>query len=128
MYFDIIDFDSGSYSFNDGIIPKVQHSLGMFDYLHEHNIKYAFITGRRDYIRDITIKNLEIEKINEYIELYTVPNDFIGSISTYKENCRIDLTKNGYNIIATIGDQVSDINGEFTGIPFLIYNPYYHTN
>jgi ethanolamine-phosphate cytidylyltransferase len=128
MYFNLIDFDSGSYSFNDGIIPKVEQSVGMFDSLHKNNIKYAFITGRRDYIRDITIKNLEIEKMDEYIELYTVPDDFIGSISTYKETCRIDLTKKGYNIIATIGDQVSDINGGFSGTPFLIYNPYYKTN
>jgi cytidyltransferase-like protein len=128
MYFEQIDFESGKYSFKDGIIPKVEQSVGMFDSLHKKNIRYAFITGRRDYIRNITIKNLEIEKMDKYIELYTVPNDYIGSITKYKEECRMDLTKKGYNIIGTIGDQVSDISGRFTGVSFLIYNPYYKTN
>ena len=46
--------------------------------------------------------------------------------SKYKEECRLDIVKNKeYNIILNIGDQITDMIGEFTGINYLIFNPFY---
>ena len=49
-------------------------------------------------------------------------------MSIFKEQCRIEIVeKHNYNIICCIGDQISDITGKYTGISFLIYNPFYKT-
>ena len=105
---------------------EYQESKKIFDLIHRKNINYAFITGRKDRIRELTKENLNKVNLNKYKYLYTCPNDFIEPISTFKNNCRKDISKN-YNIICCIGDQLSDILGENTGIPFLIFNPFYQT-
>ncbi len=62
--------------------------------------------------------------MDKYIELYTCNNDYVNDISDFKEKCRENININ-YNIICTIGDQLSDLVGEYTGTTFLIFNPFY---
>lgn len=123
----IYDFENDIYNFKNGLIPLNTHCSNLFDYIHENNIKYSFVTGRKDYIRNITIENLNLVKLNKYIDLYTCFNKYIGDISIYKQKCKKDIINKGYNIICCVGDQISDINGINFGIQFLIFNPFYFT-
>lgn len=125
---DIKDFGHGLYNYDTGIIPLNEECKELFIYLHDKDISYSFITGRRDYIRDITIQNLSIVGLNKYTYLFTCPNDYVGSMVEFKEKCREKVTKDGYSIIYCIGDQISDMSGKYIGLPFLIYNPFYITN
>jgi predicted secreted acid phosphatase len=122
------EFGEGIYNYETGIIPLNKECQALFNYIHENNISYSFITGRRDYIRDVTVRNLDIVGINKYTYLFTCPNDYIEDIYKYKESCRKKITDDGLNIILNIGDQVSDIKGNYVGQSFLIFNPFYVTN
>lgn len=119
-------YDLETFNFTNGLNPIIEESKKIFDLIHRKDINYAFITGRKDRIRELTKENLNKVNLNNYKYLYTCPNDFTEPISTFKNNCRKDISKN-YNIICCIGDQLSDISGENTGIPFLIFNPFYQT-
>ncbi len=119
-----ISFVSTKDSFDNGMIPINLQCKELFTYIHENNINYSFITGRKDYIRDITIENLKRVHLDKYIELYTCNNDYVNDISDFKEKCRENININ-YKIICTIGDQLSDLIGDYTGATFLIFNPFY---
>ncbi len=46
----------------------------------------------------------------------------------YKSHKRNELTKNGYNIVGDVGDQQSDLSGQFHGIQVKIPNYQYIIN
>lgn len=125
---DVKEFGNDKYNVFNGMIPLNIQCKQLFEFMHSNNIKYSFITSRRDFMRELTIKNLELENIDNYSYLFTCPDNYVGKISDFKETCRKTLVDEGWNIVFTIGDQVSDISGKYTGIPFLIYNPFYKTN
>lgn len=125
---DIIEFGDETYNYTNGLIPINEECRLVFEFIHQNNIKYAFITGRRDYIRDITIENLILVNLDHYSHLFTCPNDYIGEMKKFKEMCRKTLTQEQLNIVYTIGDQLSDISGSNNGVPILLYNPFYKTD
>ena len=106
----------------NSMIPE---SAMLFDALRDRDIPYAFVTGRRDDDRTDTIENLRAVGLGEYVALYTMPEDS-RDIASYKEACRRDLeTTHGLSVVCTVGDQVTDVAGTCTGIPFLLFNPWY---
>lgn len=124
---DIPTFNTEIYNYNNGIIPAINECKKLFNFIHDNNIQYSFITGRRDRIRQVTIDNLKLEGFSNYKYLFTCPDDYVGDIQLYKENCRTEIINKGYNIVCSIGDQLSDIYGTNTGLPILIFNPFYVT-
>ena len=122
-----IDYIYPIFTYKNGLNPLNKEILCLFNYIHKHKIKYAFITGRRKYIKNITIKNLKIFGLNYYSKIFFCPNDFNSDILLYKEKCRCELNKK-YNVLFTIGDQLGDLTGKYIGVPFLIFNPYYINN
>lgn len=125
---DIPGFGDETYNYTNGLIPINEECKQVFDFMHQNHIKYTFITGRKDYIRDITVSNLDLVGLNRYSYLFTCPNDYINDMKTFKETCRKTLAEEGWNIMYTIGDQLSDIFGNNNGIPILLYNPFYKTD
>jgi len=45
---------------------------------------------------------------------------------TFKSEARAAITKQGYTIIASIGDQYSDLKGGYAEKTFKLPNPYYY--
>lgn len=126
MYNNIIE--DTHFNYKNGLNPIMENIKPLFEYIHDNNIKYGFITGRKNYIKNLTIENLKTVNLDNYCFLYTTPNDNQLEMSIFKEQCRIEIVeKHNYNIICCIGDQISDITGKYTGISFLIYNPFYKT-
>jgi len=120
------NYDNILFNLKNGYTPLIKECQCIFDILHSKNIKYSFITGRRDYIRKVTEENLKLVGLDKYVHLYTCPDDYKNTMAIFKSQCRMEISKK-YNIVCCIGDQVSDISGVHTGMPFLIFNPFYTT-
>ena len=85
-----------------------------------------FITARPDKQRDVTILNLDHAGFEGWTELRTRPDrDDLLTVQEYKTGERTKVEAEGYMIIANVGDQMSDIEGEHSGCHFKVPNPFY---
>jgi len=89
-----------------------------------------FITGRRENQRAKTVENLEKAEFKGYSKLFMrSDDDTVDSIVPFKSGQRTNIEKEGYTIIANIGDQRSDLAGDAAGdhaeCTFKVPNPFY---
>lgn len=105
----------------------IKPTLALYRYAIKNHIAVFFITGRREDEREATIINLKKVGFIHWNGLYFKPNDYQKkSMIPFKSNTRKIITQKGYRIIASIGDQCSDILGGFTETQFKLPNPYYY--
>ena len=98
----------------------------LYDYLAERDYKIVFLTARTADHYEATRKNLVEEGYTKIDTLICKsPNYDDSSSAAFKENERKKLVEKGYNIIACVGDQWSDLQGEHTGIKIKIPNYIY---
>ncbi len=104
-------------------IPQTKR---LYDWLIDKNINVVFLTGRQADVYEATLKNLREEGYVKFVSLIT-RSAKTGKMSAtvYKNYERRLLTEKGYNIIATIGDQWSDLEGENTGLKVKLPNYLY---
>lgn len=104
----------------------IKPMLKLYNYARNHQVKVFFVTGRRENERNITAKNLHAEGFNGWQHLYLTPMSYHQkSIVPFKSGTRRSISQKGYTIIASIGDQVSDISGGYAEKGFKLPNPYY---
>jgi predicted secreted acid phosphatase len=84
-----------------------------------------FVSERRENARDHTISNLLREGYSDWTQLILKPDDSTQSTVEYKSGAREGIERQGYRIIATVGDQYADFAGGHAGIGFKLPNPYY---
>jgi hypothetical protein len=99
-----------------------------FDAVRAKHVAVFFITGRRDAQRKATIRNLHRAGFANWTRLATRPDDDKAkSIVPFKsgERARIESGAKPYTIIATIGDQQSDLDGGHAECTFKVPNPFY---
>lgn len=95
-------------------------------YLQKHHVTIFFITGRREEHRQATIENLKNAGFTGYKALYLKPNTLSQTnAAVYKANIRHSLELQGYKIIASVGDQYSDLCGGYTETMIKLPNPFY---
>lgn len=110
----------------EAMAPAIPHVKNLYDFLVEKNIRIIFLTGRKYYQSASTSINLKREGYTFFDTLITRnENEYKLTALEYKSKKRIELTKNGYNIIGTIGDQWSDLKGEYHGYQLKIPNYIY---
>jgi acid phosphatase len=107
------------------IAPAIEPTRTFFNALRARNISVFFITGRRNSQRDATLINLDHAGFEGWTRLITRPDTHSGSIVPFKSGERARIASAGYTIIATIGDQQSDIDGGFAECGFKLPNPFY---
>jgi HAD superfamily, subfamily IIIB (Acid phosphatase) len=101
-------------------------ALKLFEAAKSKRIAVIFITGRRDHQRDATLINLDHAGFDGWTELHTRPDlDDFPTAQAYKTAERIKVEAEGYTVIANIGDQMSDIQGEHAQCTFKVPNPFY---
>jgi acid phosphatase len=104
-------------------IPEVKE---FYDFLVLKNVKIIFLSSRKGSQYDVTFNNL---KNAGYITFDTlilkVKSGSNLTSQEFKSNKREELSKNGYDIIATIGDQQSDLEGKFHGLQIKLPNYIY---
>ena len=105
------------------IIPM----LALYKDARKHNVAIFFVTGRRPKFQRSTERNLKHAGYTRWHGLYFRPKqDKNQSVIPYKTQVRANITHKGYTIIASIGDQTSDLTGGYAEKTFKLPNPYYH--
>lgn len=109
-----------------GSAKAIKPALKLFEAAKAKGVAVIFITGRPDSQRDITILNLDHAGYEGWTELRTRPDrDNLPTVQDYKTAERTKVEAEGYTIIANVGDQMSDIDGEHSGCRFKVPNPFY---
>ena len=103
----------------------IEPTRTLFNAMRARNISVFFITGRRNSQRDATLLNLDHAGFEGWTKLITRPDNDSGSIVPFKSGERAKIASAGYTIIATIGDQQSDIDGGSAECGFKLPNPFY---
>ena len=109
-----------------GIAKAILPVKNLYDILIEKDLKVIFITGRSTKNYEATYKNLIAEGYTKFDTLICrKPLDSYPSMAEFKYAMRKQMTANGYNIIANIGDQETDFSGGYNGkivkLPNYIY-------
>jgi acid phosphatase len=106
--------------------PAIQSIKDLYNQLKEKGFKIVFLTGRLEQFRKPTLKNLENEGFSGFEKLIMRSDEQEKmKAADYKINEHKKLTKEGYTIIACIGDQWSDLNGKTCGYTIKVPNYMY---
>lgn len=106
-------------------IPASKH---LFNFAKAHHVDVFFVTGRYDSEKNATIKNLNQEGFEGWKDIFFKPNNSsvgAASLENYKVTARKLLAEQGYTILATVGDQESDLKGGYAQKTFKLPNPFY---
>ncbi len=104
----------------------IKEVKGLYDMLLSKGFKVAFITGRNRSHYDATRENLINEGYTKFDTLITRKMDALKTTALdYKSKERKLLVKNGYEIVGTVGDQFSDLEGPYHGIQVKLPNYQY---
>jgi predicted secreted acid phosphatase len=107
--------------------PAIKPALALYHQLLKQHVAVFFITGRPVRERDATIKELKRAGFKHWNALFLKPSyDVNTSNAPYKRERRARITHAGYTIIASIGDQQSDLNGGYAERKFKLPNPFYY--
>lgn len=109
-----------------GAAKAIPQTKKFYDWLVSKNIRVIFLTGRNPETYTYTKENL-INRGYTKFDTLIVRNAEEKKLpaASWKESKRKELTQKGYNIVACIGDQWSDLSGEFTGIKIKLPNYLY---
>jgi acid phosphatase len=106
--------------------PAIQQTKDFFYYLLNKGVKVIFLTGRNSSEYEVTYKNLLQAGYSGFDTLLTQREDEQNLKSQeFKSKKRAELTEQGYEIIGTVGDQWTDLNGSFSGIQIKLPNYLY---
>jgi HAD superfamily, subfamily IIIB (Acid phosphatase) len=103
----------------------IEPTRDVFKLAQKKGIATFFITGRRESTRAHTDSNLKREGFTDYTRLVLKPESFTGSTVDYKAGARKAIEDEGYRIVASVGDQYSDLAGGHEDVAFKLPNPFY---
>jgi HAD superfamily, subfamily IIIB (Acid phosphatase) len=102
----------------------IQSTLAVYRHARARKVAVFFITGRPPQIASITAVNLLNEGYTAgWDGLYTKPTD--AGTEQFKSSTRAAIEGRGYEIVANIGDQESDLDGGHADRSFKLPNPFY---
>jgi len=105
------------------VIPQVKE---LYDFLLSKGTKIIFLTGRNFPEYEVTYQNLKSTGYSVFDTLITqIGDEKKMKAKDFKSSMRIWLTEQGYEIIGTVGDQWSDLEGLYHGIQVKIPNYLY---
>jgi hypothetical protein len=102
----------------------IQPTLALYQRARSKGVAVFFVTGRPPQIAGITALNLVNEGYDKgWDGLHTKPVD--ATTEEFKASTRAGIEKRGYDIVANIGDQESDLDGGHADRGFKLPNPFY---
>lgn len=106
--------------------PAIEQVKELYDFLLSKGAKIIFLTGRNFKEYEATYQNLKNAGYTKFDTLITqIGDEKKMKTKEFKSSKRVWLTKHGYDIIGTVGDQWSDLEGEYHGIQIKIPNYLY---
>ncbi len=107
--------------------PALPATLALYQDALKHHVDVFFITGRTNVFKQKTEENLKKKGFTEWKEVYYKPKSYDkNSAIPFKSETRAQIEQQGYVIIASIGDQASDLEGGHAMKTFKLPNPYYY--
>ena len=107
--------------------PAIGPTLHLALHLHAEGVAVFFVTGRRTPERDVTLRELASAGYPNPTGLYLRPlNDHDRSVIPFKSSARALIESHGYHILASIGDQWSDLLGGHASRLYKLPNPMYY--
>ena len=104
----------------------IRPTMDVFDAARDRGAAIFFITGRGESQRAATERNLAAVGYSGYTRLVMEPAGAqYVSAADFKAPQRQAIEREGYTIIANVGDQPSDLDGGFAERTFLLPNPFY---
>lgn len=105
----------------------IKPMLDLYRTALKHGVNVFFVSGRIESERKATEINLKKAGYSHWSGLYLKPVNYpYHSIIPFKSESRAKITHQGYVIIATIGDQFSDLKGGYAQKRFKLPNPFYY--
>ena len=106
--------------------PAIEQTKDLYNYLLNKGFKIIFLTGRNSNEYDVTYKNLIQAGYTQFDTLITQGvEDQKLNAQEFKSKIRTELTNQGYEIVGTVGDQWTDLNGTYSGIQIKLPNYLY---
>lgn len=107
--------------------PAINPMLNLYRHVEKQGVKIFFVTGRPKSEEKATYTNLIRAGYSHWAGLYLRPNQYNNSsIIPFKSSIRKLITEQGYTIVASIGDQFSDLRGGYRQKGFKLPNPFYY--
>ena len=132
-YADIIErkFCDNKESIDRGIkrakTPAIAPMLALYKNARKQHVAIFFVSGRGPSLQKATESNLKYAGYTTWNGIYFRPKeDSAKSVIPYKTQVRSNITGQGYTIVASIGDQTSDLTGGYAEKTFKLPNPYYY--
>jgi hypothetical protein len=102
----------------------IQPTLALYRHARDRQLAVFFVTGRPPQIAAITALNLVNEGYDRgWDGLFTKPTD--AGTEQFKSSTRALIEARGYEIVANVGDQESDLDGGHADRGFKLPNPFY---
>lgn len=102
----------------------IQPTLRLYRAAVARRVAVFFVTGRPSAIDSITKSNLRHAGYDKgWTALYEKPPS--SGTERFKSSTRAAIEKRGYDIIANVGDQQSDLDGEHADRDFKLPDPFY---
>lgn len=106
--------------------PAIQPTHGLYQLARAKGVDVFFITGRKENLRGCTEENLRRRGFGEYTALIMKPESYDKpSVIPFKSGARKQIAQQGYRILASVGDQWSDLKGGYAERTFKLPNPMY---
>jgi predicted secreted acid phosphatase len=106
--------------------PAIKPTLVLYNEALKLGMSVFFVTGRDESLLEATKTNLQNAGYKNWSGLYLRPTNYAEpSIVDFKAQTRAMISKKGYTIIATIGDQYSDLLGGYAKKEYKLPNPFY---
>jgi hypothetical protein len=125
---DNFTFDKNSKAETTNEVGKaIPATLELYNLAKAKHFTLFFVTGRGENPgnRSHTEHNLTREGYAGWQHLYLKPAGFTGTTTDYKSGTRKTIEDQGYRIVASVGDQYSDLAGGHEDVAFKLPNPFY---
>lgn len=106
------------------LLPAIEPSVALYEFLLGRNVPVFLISHRSESLRISVMENLSKAGFSGWKSLYMLPPNYPADLSFYEE-VRKGLQKSGFNIIATVGATLEEVDGEFAGKTVLYPNYIY---
>ncbi|HTX02501.1 MAG TPA: HAD family acid phosphatase [Candidatus Acidoferrales bacterium] len=111
---------------NDDRFPPIRATLALARRLVHEHVAVFFVTGRRTVETALTKRELAAAGYPAPAGLYLrPPSDHAKSVIPFKSSARAAIASKGYTILASIGDQWSDLRGGHAERLYKLPNPMY---
>ena len=113
---------------NTHVDPPIAPILDLYRESQRLGVKVFFVTGRRTALAERTRATLaEAGYVKPDGFFFRPESDREKSLAPFKTAARREITRQGFQIIANLGDQESDLAGGYAERSFKVPNPFYYT-